>query len=173
MSKEEFFKIASKFDTDKIEHGYLEFYYEHLPPVINSILEIGCYKGESIRMWKKLFPSASIHCLDLFEEHAIPNDSSTKDIKFWKGNQIDFVMLNTLRRIPFDVIIDDGSHNSRDQLISFFGLATKGCHYFIEDLHCQEEEFYSQDLPIKLNAANLFKGSDFVVYGNKIALIKC
>jgi hypothetical protein len=73
-----------------------------------------------------------------------------------KGNQCDYLMLEKLRQYDFDVIIDDGSHNSRDQLMTFFGLFN-GKHYFIEDLQCNDEDFYSQGLPVAMRASNIFR----------------
>jgi hypothetical protein len=137
-------ELAFMFGTDKLEHGYIPFYEKYLPKNPKKILEIGVKEGRSISMWKKYFPDAVIHGLDLFKEFPVPfNDER---VKWHQGNQCDWELLEQLRKEDFDVIIDDGSHNSRDQMITFFGLFN-GKHYFIEDTHCAEEEFYRQGLP--------------------------
>lgn len=142
-----------KYGSDKAQHGYAEFYAHHLPENPKSILEIGVKEGASIRAWKELFPNAEIHGFDLFEEYPIPN---IEGVKFHKGNQLYYAKLEQLREFNFDVIIDDGSHNSRDQMVTFFGLFHDNCRYFIEDLQCCDESFYRQGLPEQFTAKYLF-----------------
>lgn len=157
-------QLAQKYKTDKLEHGYIPFYEKYLPETPKRILEIGVKEGRSLAMWAEYFPDAEIHGLDLFEEyspHNIFDYIIEKDAKFprniflHKGNQIDYNQLEILRRYDFDVIIDDGSHNSRDQMMTFFGLFN-GKHYFIEDLHCCDEEFYKQGIHDEFTAKNMF-----------------
>ncbi len=147
-------ELAKKYGTDKVEHGYIPFYEQFLPKNPKKILEIGVKEGKSIRMWKDYFPDAEVHGLDLFQEFPIPD---IKNVIYWAGNQVDFRLLDQLRLEDFDVIIDDGSHNSRDQMMTFFGLFN-GKHYFIEDLHCCDEEFYRQGLPFYFTAKMILQG---------------
>lgn len=144
-----------KYGSDKAQHGYASFYADFMPYNPKKILEIGVREGASIRAWKELFPEAEVVGLDLFAEFPIP---MIEGATFWTGNQCDWRLLAQLRTLDFDVIIDDGSHNSRDQLISFFGLFN-GKHYFIEDTHCCEEDFYRDGLPEKATALGLFPGT--------------
>lgn len=153
MDKNLIQSVFEKYGSDKAQHGYAEFYAAHLPENPKRILEIGVKEGKSILAWKELFPEATIVGLDLFEEFPIP---PIEGAYFWKGNQLDYRILAKLREQNFDVIVEDGSHNSRDQLITFFGLFN-GNHYFIEDLHCAREIFYRQDLPENYTALNLFQ----------------
>jgi hypothetical protein len=161
-------ELAAKYGTDKLQHGYLPFYEKHLPKEPKRILEIGVKEGRSLAMWTEYFPDAEVHGLDLFagitslqvrERLAAWRDNndglSQEKIHLHQGNQCDYKLLEELRKYDFDVIIDDGSHNSRDQLMTFFGLFN-GKHYFIEDLHCCAEDFYSQGLPYDFRAFNLF-----------------
>jgi hypothetical protein len=139
-------ELALKYGSDKSSegHNYMPFYEEHLPKNPKKILEIGVLKGASIRVWKDYFPEAEIHGLDLFNEHAPPEIDG---VKFWKGSQTDPHMLYDLRNnLKADVIIDDGGHNSVDQWVSLMSLIGTCKYYFIEDMHCSEEEFYRQGL---------------------------
>lgn len=145
-------ELAFMYGTDKLEHGYIPFYEQNLPKNPKKILEIGVKEGRSIQMWQNYFPEAEIHGLDLFLADPIPN---IPGVKFWQGNQCDWRLLEELRREDFDVIIDDGSHNSRDQMMTFFGLYN-GKHYFIEDLHCCDNDFYRDRLPVEMTAKYLF-----------------
>lgn len=153
------YELAIKYGSDKasIEHNYCQFYEDTLPNNPKKILEIGVFKGASIRMWKEYFPDAEIHGLDLFIENEIPD---IPGVTWHKGHQCDYFLLEELRKHDFDVIIDDASHNSRDQLITFFGLFN-GKHYYIEDIHCAEEEFYRQGLPFEATANKLFDRTRF------------
>lgn len=165
-------ELAFMYGTDKLEHGYIPFYEHYLPKNPKKILEIGIKEGRSIQMWQKYFPEAEIHGMDLFIENQEPN---IPGIKWWKGNQCDWRILEVLRRENFDVIIDDASHNSRDQMMTFFGLFN-GKHYFIEDLHCCNNPFYQDGLPDSATAYGLFgndhlQGIENIRIGN-IVLIK-
>lgn len=154
-------------------HNYIPFYEKYLPKNPKSILEIGVFKGASMNMWRKHFPEADLHGLDLFKENEVPN---IEGVTWHIGNQCDWQTLERLRAFDFDVIIDDGSHNSRDQMITFFGLFN-GKHYFIEDLHCNYDIPYTQGLPFPTSARELFgndhlEGLETIKSGN-IILIKC
>lgn len=157
------------FGSDKAEHGYAEIYAQCMPLNPASILEIGVKEGNSIRAWKYLFPDAFICGFDLFKEYEIPKIDG---VLFVKGNQRNVEKLTDVNNIPFEVVIDDGSHNARDQMISFFTLAKTGMHYFIEDTHCNDEEFYSQGLP-RLLRADLILKEKSTIYSSKIIHIKC
>jgi|SRR5687767_15116162 len=156
-------ELATKYGTDKLEHGYIPFYEQHLPKNPKRILEIGVKEGKSLAMWAEYFPEAEIHGLDLFEENDIRDVNNFLQVRvlpnqtcaLHKGNQCDWRVLELLRKFDFDVIIDDGSHNARDQMMTFFGLFN-GRHYFIEDLHCNRDEFYSQGLPHNSRARDIF-----------------
>lgn len=164
-------ELFTKYGSDKADHLYAEFYEQHLPKNPKKILEIGVYKGASMRAWREYFPEAELWGLDLFAEFGVPQDI---DAKFITGNQCDWRILEQLRHEDFDIIIDDGSHNSRDQMMTFFGLFN-GKHYFIEDLHCCDIDFYRDRLPKEMTAKYLFDNDS--VYkkefgaDNKIILI--
>lgn len=163
-------ELAFMYGTDKLEHGYMDFYEKHLPENPKKILEIGVREGKSIQMWQKYFPNAEIHGMDLFQEFdkpAIPN------VKWWKGHQCDYYLLEQLDREDFDLIIDDGSHVSRHQMVTFFSLFN-GKHYFIEDIHCCRDIFYRQSLPEIFTADRMFEKIDLpiCIQSGNIILIK-
>ncbi len=173
ISKDLIDKITREFMTDKIAHGYMERYAKHLPETVTSILEIGCERGASIRMWKYLFPDANITSMDLFQEFAIPD---IEGVEFIQGNQLDHELLYHLRNHrSFDVIIDDGSHNSRDQLVTFWSLVCISPLYVVEDLHCCNDELYRQGLPFERTMLGQMQAGTFpfrhYLYDNKIAFI--
>lgn len=100
------------------------------------ILEIGVKGGGSLLLWHALFPEARIVGLDLKPTiKGLP-----ERITVQRGDQSDPKTLKRLARNhgPFDLVIDDGSHVSEHQCISFAILThylTAGALYVIEDLH--------------------------------------
>lgn len=168
--KPEYLKfVFEKYGSDKAEHGYHEFYAKWLPKNPNRILEIGVKEGASIRAWREIFPEAEVHGLDLFKEFPIPDIPGAV---FHQGDQTDYKLLQHLRKYEFDVIIDDGSHNSRDQLITFFGIYSGGKQrYFIEDLHCNEYQSYRADLPKELGAKHILDNIVSAYGGEKLIAI--
>lgn len=139
-------ELAEKYGTDKAGHGYLPYYAKHLPSTCESFLEVGAYKGASLRMWKDLYPEAEISCFDLFLD---PDNISKEDVekmgvKAYQGDQGYTQDLNQIEG-EFDVIIEDGSHRSDHQIITLNALWPKvkpGGVYVVEDLHCCNEPFY-------------------------------
>jgi hypothetical protein len=142
--------LAQKHLTDKLEHGYLPHYQQHLPAQCRSLLEIGAAKGASALMWQEFYPDCDIHLLDLFLD---PNHVSAKWCRehFFVPHQGDQGSLKVLASIQdqFGVIIDDGSHRADHQLISFkhlfFNNLVSGGLYSIEDTHCNKLPFYWGD----------------------------
>lgn len=166
-------EIAERHGTDKARHGYIPYYERHLPLTISNILEIGCEKGNSIRMWKEKYPEAEITTIDLFQEFPIPR---IEGVEFIQGNQLDHEILYNLRNhYWFDVIIDDGSHNSRDQLVTFWSMVGRSSLYVVEDLHCCNDESYRQGLPFEKTMLGQMQNGSFPfvhhLYDNKIAFI--
>ncbi len=169
-------EIFEKYDTDKNSkgHNYAPYYEKHLPKTAKKILEIGVGKGESIRCWHEIYPEVHIFGLDLFDVNPIPFQADW--VTWIQGNQTDGNLLGHIRgHGPFDFIIEDGSHNSRDQLITFYGLVNCSPIYIVEDLHCCKDEFWRQGL----NMYNTMLGQmteqlfpfAFDLYDDKIAFI--
>lgn len=176
--------LAAKYGTDKLEHGYIPFYVEHLPKEPKRILEIGVKEGRSMQMWSNYFPNAEIHGLDLFAEITIESircyllgldGDCNNNIALHQGNQCDWRVLEELRKYDFDVIIEDCSHNCRDQWITLMGLIDSCKLYFIEDLHSNTDSFYRQGLDFDSTILGAMINNkfpfDFKLYNNKIAVI--
>ncbi len=147
--------LATEHGTDKLTHGYLPHYGSHLPKKVDKMLEIGCFKGASLRMWRDFYgPAASIHTIDLFQdpENASRSQMVKEGFVCHKGNQGDFSFLNRLGSHQYDLIIDDRSHNADHQQLSFLWLfhrnLSPGGLYVVEDLHCCKEPFYYNNHPL-------------------------
>jgi hypothetical protein len=130
----------TKYDTDKIQHGYLEVYdpifSDYLDREIN-LLELGIHKGGSLLLWKDYFPKAHIFGVDLNAPEQLNNEDR---IKVFSGMQQDKNFLTSVaNNAPngFDIIIDDASHIGELTRISFWHLfenhLNPGGVYVIED----------------------------------------
>ncbi len=102
------------------------------------LLEIGVSHGGSLQMWKKYFGGkVKIYGLDINPEC---KKFEEENVKIFIGSQSDRGFLrNMLSEIPpIDILIDDGGHGMRQQIITFeetFTQVKKDGIYLCEDLH--------------------------------------
>jgi hypothetical protein len=114
----------TRLGTDKSDpHTYLQNFYEELfnrMHPINSILEIGIWKGASLALWKHRFPKATVVGVDIKVEDLHP---VTQELV--QSNQVEVTEVdaysreffeNELRK--FDIIIDDGPHTLTSQILA-------------------------------------------------------
>lgn len=146
-------ELAAKYKTDKLEHGYMPYYMRHLPQHPEFMLEIGAFKGASLKMWRAGFPGAHIHAVDLYTSPKLITEAQVFALGCvpLRANQGSVMDLQSIAdRWKYNVIIDDGSHNSDHQLISFRELFLNALQprglYVVEDLHCCKEEFYHNSI---------------------------
>lgn len=132
--------------------------YQKLPI---KFFEIGILNGGSLEIFSKYFLNAELilgcdidpKCKELRYDQmnvkVIIGDANEEKIK----NEI-------IKHSKFDIIIDDGSHNSNDIVRSF-------CNYFnhlkddglfiIEDLHCSYQQQHGGGLFYPISSINFFK----------------
>jgi hypothetical protein len=129
-----------KTDKSTIFHGYLDFYEPYLAahrhkPV--KLLEIGVETGASLRMWQRYFPNGAIVGADInpatlqFAEDRIAIELLDQ------SNLEDLVALG-VKHGPFDIIVEDGSHEWEHQITTLrtlFPFLKSGGIYIVEDLH--------------------------------------
>jgi 23S rRNA U2552 (ribose-2'-O)-methylase RlmE/FtsJ len=132
-------QLGLKHSTDKgIVHHYLLVYEKYLYLLredIHDVLEVGVDLGRSLRMWRDYFPNASIVGMDINPECkaqdgariwvAIGDSTKADEVERELGGQM------------FDLIVDDGSHIPKDQLMTLCWLwphLRLGGLYFIEDI---------------------------------------
>ncbi len=136
-------QLAIKAKTDKSSafHNYTEIYAKHFDALRNEpikFLEIGIYKGDSVKLWEAYFPNAELHFMDVSPD-AI--QYYTPKAKYHFFDQANTQHLNVFTHTVggnFDIIIDDGGHRMDQQIISFkmlFPQLKSGGMYIIEDLH--------------------------------------
>jgi hypothetical protein len=118
-------------------HSYISFYdsfFRKMRYKKLCILEVGIYKGASIRLWEEYFPNSIIHGLEIVEDKCF----NTKRIISHHGSSIDSEYTKKeFEGMEFDIIIDDGSHTIYNQISTFKNLypfLKKGGYYIIEDI---------------------------------------
>ena len=130
-------EIGKKYPSTKNISGFIELYEKYFSRFQKSeinILEIGVDEGHSLRIWREFFPKAKICGIDILEKKF-----TIENVEILKGDQSDFNFLESLinKYKNFDIIIDDGSHQSKHIIKSFnflFPYLNTNGIYVIEDL---------------------------------------
>jgi hypothetical protein len=123
----------------KFDH-YLDLYHRHLKKFVGgpvTLLEIGIYSGGSLGMWRQYFgEQAKIWGIDIEPACAAYGDGA---IEVFIGSQDDRAFLASINPAHgMDVVLDDGSHLSSHQIVSFeelFPRLKPGGVYICEDVH--------------------------------------
>ncbi len=130
--------------NQKPGHGYSIYYEKKLNQYKDknlNILEIGSYSGASAAAFIKYLPKSKVYCFDVNISNFKYKSENINVYGIDINNQKK--LLKTLSKIfleqnfnQFDLIIDDGSHNLSDILISlkfFFKYVKNKGLYIIED----------------------------------------
>lgn len=120
-------------------HGYLDFYERHLPATLaGTIVELGVFKGNSIRWLANRYPQARIHGVDI-----LPRQIEWPTSERIRYSQVDQADEGEVRRLfednePPELILEDGSHvpshQSRCLRLGWKALRRGGL-YILEDIH--------------------------------------
>jgi hypothetical protein len=114
------FAYGEKYKCDKItKHGYHRFYDTFLLPYRYKknikLFEIGIDAGRSLKLWMDFMPYAKIYGMD--KDLKISNEKFT----IFQGDQSSIqdlnIIINEIKKV--NIIIDDGSHVPRHQILSF------------------------------------------------------
>lgn len=132
--------IAVSCNTDKSSrsHRYTKVYSELFDPMrfgIKNVCEIGIQYGGSLKMWAEYFTNAKIVGIDV-DQGCIQRVHPLKAIIHSASDKGIVPLLQP--EGPFDIIIDDGSHATQDQIKSFellFPLVKDSGYYIIEDIY--------------------------------------
>ncbi len=119
--------------TDKIEpHGYFQAYVKiaaELGPQAR-VLELGVLGGESLRMFRGLFPLGEVWGADINPDATWPPGTVRVVARH------DDPALPAALRGPYDLIVDDGCHDGKTVTRSFallWPLVAPGGFYVVED----------------------------------------
>lgn len=133
--------LNAKADKASSYHNYTEVYaryFKDLRDLPIKFLEIGIWKGYSVKLWEDYFKNAELHFLDI-SLSAVEYTSSRSHYHLADQSSVsDLEKFIAKTGGQFDVIIDDGGHTMEQQITSFctlFPHVKKGGIYIIEDLH--------------------------------------
>jgi demethylmacrocin O-methyltransferase len=135
----------SHYSDKSSKHNYHLIYSKTMPESVKNILEIGLSidgsNGNSLNSWRIIYPDANVYGIDN-QQHKLINDN--EKIKCLLADQSSLDDLENVRKalknVPFDVIIDDASHQYQLTINTFeklFSLLGEGGVYFIEDVSSQ------------------------------------
>lgn len=133
-------ELARKHETDKggrhyrygggdsdTCHEYTPVYWDLMGGVkeaVTRVLEIGINAGSSLRMWAEFFPNAQICGLDCRPETMV-NEGNIVSALCDQGSPPSLMTAMSVLQAdvnPFDLIIDDGSHELGHQIVSMQAL---------------------------------------------------
>lgn len=133
-------EIFNKHNSDKsMKHMYHLVYEQHFDKIRHdelNILEVGIFKGESIKAWLEYFPNSTIYGVDIFERVRAENIEVLNHPRV-KWAKCDSTISNVSKwdDVKFDIIIDDGLHtpDANAKTFNSFKHQLRGM-YFIEDV---------------------------------------
>lgn len=146
-------ELAVKYGTDKVSvfrHDYTPYYHSLLSGKRQSarrVLEIGIgypsimcppgyLPGASLRMWRDYFPNAMIYALDIRPDILI-REERIESFLCDQGDEGQLRAAAARLDEKLDLILDDGSHRTEDQLLSaevLVPLLAPDGVYIIEDI---------------------------------------
>lgn len=135
-------ELAEKYDTDKgpSHHTYTSRYSLYLDSFRDlsfNFLEIGVFTGSSLKMWNEFFSNATIIGVDI-DPTCSKFENNRTHIHIGDQTDVSFLKSIHTKYGHIDVIVDDGGHSWKQQIITFetlFPLLTPGGLYFVEDMH--------------------------------------
>jgi hypothetical protein len=140
----EFYNTKSSdinFATDKGGiHDYIDGYYSDVFTPFKdketNLLEIGIYRGQSLRLFREWFTKGRIVGIDI-GEYVDVNTFKIDNVDIFWGGAYDSNMLDLFKDNYFDFIVDDGPHTLESQIYSIMHWTKKlksGGKLIIEDI---------------------------------------
>jgi fibrillarin-like rRNA methylase len=101
---------------EELPHSYIScIYSKFMSKMVNiNLLEIGVWKGNSIKFWADCFPDGNITGIDNYLEYdqsVLEIPQKGKNYKILIKDAYDLKFVKSIRK-KFDVIIDDGPHTA-------------------------------------------------------------
>lgn len=119
-------------------HKYCDFYEARIGEP-KSIIEFGVLNGSSLKMWRDRYPEALVVGYDIMPSLTVEGCYTF---------QISATDPQSCKRSDVDLIIDDASHYTKDQIAAFnihWPFVNPGGHYIIEDVHTMHYDEYNPD----------------------------
>ncbi len=135
--------LALQHGTDKASYGhnYVAIYDPLFTPFRDeaiNFLEIGIRFCKSLKMWRDWFPNATIYGVDIRQKWVNKYQSEERMVLECVDQSDAQQLTEYAKKGPWKVIVDDGSHHSQDQILTFgilWDQVEPGGYYIIEDVH--------------------------------------
>lgn len=149
--------LGIKYHTDKAYlHNFCNDYEKLLLKDVKTLWEIGILDGASLRMWSEYYPNAKIIGYDIEDKSSLSFNDNVSVKLLDQSNKSQLSEL--AKQTDIDIIVDDGSHITQHQILTFemlFNCLKSGGQYVLEDLH---------------TSTNVHNANDYRFYNNKGAL---
>jgi hypothetical protein len=142
--------IFNKYNSDKNSsfHNYCRQYESILAPYREKeirLLEIGVLGGESLKIWREVFPNAKVILGVDINPACVQFHDAANGVYVEIANATQKQVLEHLSKTygPFDVILDDGSHCDKDVIETFehgFPLLQDNGIFIVEDTICYKQK---------------------------------
>jgi len=173
MNFSQFYQLNS-FNSDSpsdkgTTHDYIDGYYSDVfTPVKDkeiNLLEIGIFKGQSLRLFKEWFTNGKIFGVD-DGGYVDSNSFKIEGVSLFWGDGYNNDMLSLFKDNYFDFIIDDGPHTLESQIWALIHWSKKlkpGGKLIIEDIQSINHVVYLE----RIVDINLFTFNSFDLRANK------
>ena len=132
--------------------------YQNLPI---KLFEVGILNGGSLEIFSKYFSKAELILGCDIDPNCKKLKYDNKKIKVIIGDvNEEKTKSEIVKHSNFDIIIDDGSHNSKDIVRTFcnyFNYLKDGGLFIIEDLHCSYRSQHGGGIFYPISSINFFK----------------
>lgn len=132
-------ELSKKHGSDKVQFGYTTVYHLLFQSLMDKpvkLLEIGVLNGSSMRMWEEYFPKGEIHGADIKPKNT-PAGHRYQVHQCDQSSREQLAVLVKKAGGNFDIVVDDGSHQTPHMMLSFDILmphVKPGGIYIIEDV---------------------------------------
>lgn len=134
-------ELALEQGTDKASHGFCRFYDPWLSELRHkpiNLLEVGIFKGSSLKMWRDYFECGTIFGADISSEALQTVENEDRITTVLCNQEKPEELINLFKGQMFDIIIDDGGHTMLQQQLTLKYLLPRLKRegiFIMEDLH--------------------------------------
>lgn len=154
-----------EYKPTKYKVGYIHTFYNDLFTPLQDksleILEIGIYKGQSLKLWHDYFYKSNITGVDILEREDTKLLQKLNRIKLLYEDAYQEKFVQNLKEKTFDIVIDDGPHTFTSMkffLENYLSKVSSGGLMILEDI----ENLTWIDLLIES-----IKDENFTIYNTK------
>jgi len=155
-------KLFTEYESDKcVLHNYNYLYgalFKDIKDSASRVMEVGTYKGASLRSWKSYFTTAEIYGIDIDPDTVFVEPRINTMLA--DQNKIDSLgNVNKTWQHKYDVVIDDGWHQPEASvftMLAFVPQLGKGGIYVLEDIDQEKYHTFYKNIMNMVNESDDF-----------------